>query len=183
MKVLSSKDFFLACNTREHMRGVSVRLTMPDIIVAVTIVIENSLKTRPIMPLIKTSGINTAASESVILKIVKLISRADAKVAAIGDSPKSSIRRTVFSRNTMASSTRKPIAIVSPIKLKLFMEKPKDFIKIKVKTSENGRAIAGMIVSLIRPKNRNMTITTSTKAITIVPSTSLMLSNMSCERS
>ena len=66
----------------------------------------------------KTSGINTAASEMVMAKIVKLISRAESNVASNAPCP-SSIRRTVFSRKTMASSTRNPIASVSAISERL----------------------------------------------------------------
>ena len=40
-------------------------------------VIENSRKMRPISPLMNTSGRNTAASEMVMARIVKLISCAD----------------------------------------------------------------------------------------------------------
>ena len=65
-----------------------------------------------------TSGMNTAASEMVMAKIVKLISRADLNVAWRALSPPS-IRRTVFSRKTMASSTRKPIASVKAISERL----------------------------------------------------------------
>ena len=75
-------------------------------------VMENSRKMRPISPLINTSGRKTAASESVIAIMVKLISLADSSDASNAGMP-SSIRRTVFSRNTIASSTRKPMASVS----------------------------------------------------------------------
>ena len=81
-------------------------------------VIENSRKMRPIRPLMNTSGMNTAASEIVMAKIVKLISLADFREASKAFCP-SSIRRTVFSRNTMASSTRKPMASVSAMSERL----------------------------------------------------------------
>ena len=45
-------------------------------------VMENSRKMRPISPLMNTSGMNTAASESVMAKIVKLISLADSSDAS-----------------------------------------------------------------------------------------------------
>ena len=59
----------------EHIIGVSVSDTRPLAKMAMMIVTENSRKIRPIRPLISTSGKNTAASESVIEMIVKLISR------------------------------------------------------------------------------------------------------------
>ena len=163
--------------------GVSDKLTKPDIRTAVMIVTENSMNTLPVMPLINTSGINTAASDSVMLRIVKEISRADLKVAAAGDSPKSSILRTVFSRNTIASSTRNPIAIVSPISDRLFTEKPKAYMNMKVRRIEKGSATVGIIVSRILPRNINITNTTSRNAIISVSLTSSILSIMSVERS
>jgi hypothetical protein len=66
----------------------------------------------------KTRGRKTAASETVIETIVKLISFALLIVASRAFSPRS-IRRTVFSRKTIASSTRKPIASVSAISERL----------------------------------------------------------------
>jgi len=83
--------------------------------IATTMVTANSRKMRPISPAMKTSGRNTEASDSVIERIVKLISLALLTAAFIGGSLKCSIRRTVFSRNTIASSTRKPIASVKAI--------------------------------------------------------------------
>ena len=65
-----------------------------------------------------TSGINTAAREIVIDMIVKLISFALLIAASNGGSPRS-IRRTVFSRKTIASSTRNPIANVNAINERL----------------------------------------------------------------
>ena len=62
----------------------------------------------------KTSGMNTAANEMVIDMMVKLISRALLIAASNGGSPRS-IRRTVFSKKTIASSTRKPMASVKAI--------------------------------------------------------------------
>ena len=58
------------------MSGVSVSETKPEAMIATTMVIANSRKMRPTNPDMKTSGINTAASEMVIDKIVKLISLA-----------------------------------------------------------------------------------------------------------
>ena len=100
------------------MRGVSVSETMPDAKIATTIVTANSRKIRPISPDMKTSGMKTAASETVIETIVKLISFALPRVASRAPAPRS-IRRTVFSRKTIASSTRKPMASVSAMSERL----------------------------------------------------------------
>jgi hypothetical protein len=101
-------------SNRAHISGVSVSETKPDARIAMTIVIANSRKIRPTRPDINTSGKKTAASEIVIDMIVKLISLALLMEASNGFSP-CSIRRTVFSKKTMASSTRKPIASVRAI--------------------------------------------------------------------
>ena len=62
----------------------------------------------------------TAASDSVIEIMVKPISPAPRIAASNGRSP-ASMWRTMFSIITMASSTRKPMAIVSPINDRLSM--------------------------------------------------------------
>ena len=66
------------------------------------------------MPPISSSGISTATSEMLIETMVKPISPAPLKAAAIGFSP-SSMWRVMFSSITMASSTTKPTAMVSAI--------------------------------------------------------------------
>ena len=104
--------------SRAHIRGVRVSDTKPEAKIAITIVMANSRKIRPTSPDMNTSGMNTAASEIVIDIIVKLISLALLMAASNGCSPRS-MRRTVFSRNTIASSTRNPIASVSAIRDKL----------------------------------------------------------------
>ena len=181
--VMSAASEVRAFNMRAHIIGVSERLTNPDMRTAVMMVTENSMNTLPVMPLMKTSGMKTAASERVMLKIVKDISRAERNVAVAGDSPKSSMRLTVFSRNTMASSTRNPIAIVSPMSDKLFTENPNAYMNMNVSRIENGSATVGIIVSRILPKNRNITNTTRRKAIMRVSLTSSILSIMRVERS
>ena len=82
------------------------------------IVTENSRKMRPSSPGKKTSGMNTAARDSVIERIVKEISPALLSDACAMDSP-ASARRTTFSRKTTASSTRKPMASVKAMSVRL----------------------------------------------------------------
>ena len=125
--------------------------TKPEARIATMMVTENSWKMRPSKPGRKTSGIKTAASESVMDKMVKEISPALLKVAFTIDSP-CSARRTTFSRNTIASSTRKPMQRVSAINVKLLMEKLSAYIAAKVSSSESGSATTGMSVSVARPR-------------------------------
>ncbi len=157
---------------REHIIGVSVSETIPDAKIDTMIVIANSRKIRPTSPGINTSGRNTAASEIVIDKIVKLICLALLIDASSGPSP-CSIRLTVFSKNTIASSTRNPIASVSAISDKLSRLYPSICITMNVISSDSGSATTGISVSAARPKNAKITSTTSTNAITSVSCTSL----------
>ena len=106
----------------------------------------------------------TAAREMVMDTMVKLISLALLIVASSAFSPRS-IRRTVFSRNTMASSTRKPMAKVRAMSDRLSKLYPSNSIAMNVMSSESGRAIAGIKVSFARPRNMKITNTTSTKAM------------------
>ena len=111
----------------------------------------------------KTSGMNTAASEIVIERIVKEISLALPSAACQAFSPRS-IRRTAFSRNTIASSIRNPIASVNAISDRLSRLYPRNLIETKVRRRDSGSATAGMRVSRARPRKRKMTATTSTNA-------------------
>jgi len=61
--------------------GVSVSDTIPEIRIAVLMVTANSCSRRPTIPLMNSTGMNTAASDSVIETIVKPIS-ADPSLAA-----------------------------------------------------------------------------------------------------
>ena len=58
------------------------------------------------------SGMKTASSDTVIETIVKPICFAPLSAASMGASP-SSMKRVMFSVTTMASSTTKPVEIVS----------------------------------------------------------------------
>ena len=53
----------------------------------------------------------------------------------------------MFSTMTMASSTTKPVAMVSAISVRLLIEKPARYITPKVPTSDSGTTTLGMIVA------------------------------------
>ncbi len=72
------------------------------------------------MPPMNSTGRKTAASEIVIDRMVKPISRAPRSAASNGRSP-CSMWRTMFSSMTMASSTTKPTERVSAISDRLSM--------------------------------------------------------------
>ncbi len=77
---------------RLQSMGVSVTETTPEIRMATQIVTENSRNSRPSTPPMKRTGMNTAASDSVIDTIVNPISRDPTSDAVSGSSPISTCR-------------------------------------------------------------------------------------------
>ena len=67
----------------------------------------------------------------------------------------------MFSIITMASSTTKPVEMVSAIRVRLFRLYPSRYMTPNVPTSESGTAMLGMMVAARLRRNRNITITTS----------------------
>jgi hypothetical protein len=110
-----------ARNTRAHSIGVKVSETNPDTMIATDTVTANSRNTRPTIPPISSTGMNTAISEKVIEMIVKPISRAPFRAASNGRIPRS-MWRTMFSSMTMASSTTNPTDRVSASSVMLLIE-------------------------------------------------------------
>ncbi len=151
--------------------GVRVSETKPEMMIAIEMVTANSRNTRPTMPPIKRTGMNTAISEKVIDTMVKPISREPFSAASNGRIPPS-MWRTMFSSMTMASSTTKPTESVSASKVMLLMEKPKAYITAQVPISDTGTASAGMIVADTLRRNRKITMMTSVMAIASVSWTS-----------
>ena len=70
----------------------------------------------------------------------------------------------MFSIITMASSTTKPVAMVSAIRDRLFRLKPARYITPKVPTSDSGTDRLGMIVAGMLRRNRKITSTTRATA-------------------
>ena len=68
----------------------------------------------------------------------------------------------MFSIITIASSTTKPVEMVSAISVRLFRLNPSMYITPNVPTSESGTATAGISVVVSVRRKRKMTITTST---------------------
>jgi hypothetical protein len=103
---------------REHIMGVSVRETTAEMIMVTAKVTANSRKSRPTTSPMKSSGMRTAMSETVSDTMVKPICPAPFSAASIGLSPSSKYRE-MFSIITMASSTTKPVEMVSAISERL----------------------------------------------------------------
>ena len=85
-----SRPFFVSFSCvrkREHIIGVSVSETKADATTATLTVTANSRNSRPMMPPMNSSGMNTAISEKVIDTMVKPICPAPLIAASNGGSP------------------------------------------------------------------------------------------------
>ena len=91
--------------------GVRVKEMTPETRIATPMVTANSWNSRPMIPLMKRSGMKTAVSDRVMDRMVKPTSAAPSNAALSGGLP-ISMWRTMFSSITMASSTTKPTASV-----------------------------------------------------------------------
>ena len=152
-----------ALSSRLHSIGVSVNATRPDTRIATLIVIANSRKSRPMIPPMNISGMNTAESESIIDNTVKPTSSAPSSDAWRGDFPISRCR-TMFSSITIASSTTNPTANVNAINDKLSMLKSSAYITEKVPMMAIGSVRLGMTVATALRRKKKITATTSTSA-------------------
>src|SRR5208283_5753659 len=141
-----------------------------DTTIAVDSVTANSRNSRPTIPPINSSGMNTAISDMLIVITVKPISRAPSSVAANGSIP-SSMCRVMFSITTIASSTTNPVEIVSAISDRLSRLNPHRYITANVPTSDVGTATAGISVARGLRRNTNTTRITSPIEISSVRST------------
>ena len=86
--------------------------------------IPNWKKNRPTIPFMNATGMNTAITDMVVAKTAKPISEVPLRAAVKWSSP-CSTWRTIFSRTTMASSMRIPMASDSAIRLIVFSVNPK----------------------------------------------------------
>ena len=106
-----------------------------------------------------SSGISTAISDTVRLMMVKPICR-EPRYAASRRAVPCSTCREMFSIITIASSTTKPVAMVSAISVRLLREKPTRYMTPKVPTSDSGTAMLGMRVAEALRRKKKMTSTT-----------------------
>ena len=156
-----------AFSKRAQSIGVRVNDTNSEISTAADKVTANSRNSRPGMPPISSNGINTATNDKLIDSTVKPTSLAPLSEAASGVSP-SSIRRAMFSSMTMASSTTKPVAIISAINDRLFKLKLHRYMTTKVPTNDTGTATLGITVARALRKKANTTkITKATETIKV----------------
>ena len=128
------------------------------------------------------SGMNTAISDMVSEMTVKPISLAPRNAAFSGGSP-FSMWRTMFSIITMASSTTKPVPMVSAISDRLSSEKPANHMTPKVAISDSGSATPAMKVARSVRRKIKTTSTTRPTLSTSVNCTSWIEARMVSVRS
>ncbi|MGY3359019.1 hypothetical protein ACVWZK_005682 [Bradyrhizobium sp. GM0.4] len=151
-----------ACfSRREHIIGVSVSDTTAEVTTAIVRVSANSRNMRPTRPDMNNSGMNTAISDTVSEITVKPISLAPFSEASIALSP-FSMWRTMFSIITMASSTTKPVPMVSAISDRLSRLKPAKYMMPKLVISDSGSATPAISVARSERRNSSTTSVTST---------------------
>src|SRR5580700_3481950 len=162
---------------RAAIIGPSVSDTQAETAIDVVTVRANSRKSLPMMPPINSSGMNTATSDTVIDTTVNPISLAPASAASKGVSPSSTWRK-MFSTTTIASSTTKPTAIVSPISDRLSRLKPPRYIAAKEPSNASGTVTDGITVTQKLRMNIMITSTTSMTVRASVNSTSTTAARM-----
>ncbi len=117
----------------------------------------------PVVPGKNATGTNTAISTIEVATTAPDTSRIAAAAAWRGDNPRSWRRRSMFSTTTMASSTTRPVARVSPNRVSVLIEKPSSWTNANVPTSDTGRVIA--VISTLRQPCRNTKMTRMTRPI------------------
>ncbi len=165
-----------------HIIGTVVSDSTNEIRMVSVSVIENSKNSRPAMPPSSRIGVNTATSETVIDSTVKPTSRAPSSAASSRPMP-ASMCRAMFSSTTMASSTTKPVAMVSAISDRLSSENPIRYIAAKVAMIEVGTATAGIRVERSVRRNTSTTRITSATETARVNWVSASEARMVAERS
>ncbi len=132
----------------------------------------------PVVPGKKLTGTNTATSTIEMATTAPVTSAMLRLAASKGESRSVWISRSMFSITTMASSTTRPVARVSPNRVRVLIENPKAATKAKVPTSDTGRVTA--TITRLRPPCRNRKITSTTRAMASnrVVSTSLTEASM-----
>ena len=164
------------------MVGVTVSEIRSENRIAIESVTANSWNNKPTMPGISKIGMNTAISERLIEITVKLTSALPRSAASRTSIPASTCR-TMFSSTTTASSTTKPVAMVSAISERLSMLYPSKYIGPKVPKMDSGRTAAGISVARGDCRNTKTTPITSNTAKTRVRSVSPTAAVTDCERS
>ena len=126
-----------SCHLEESI-GSRVNDTKRETSTAKATVIPNWKKKRPTIPFMNATGTKTATMEKVVASTASPISAVPARAASKWSSPCSRCR-TMFSRTTIASSMRRPMARDSAISVITLSVIPMKFMTMKEEMTEIGR--------------------------------------------
>ena len=175
---LNGRKIFASCsalrNRIAHKAGVSVSAMNPEMTTAIATVNANCRYIDPAMPPRNATGTNTAHSTSTMATTAPETSRIASTAASNGAILRSRIRRSTFSRTTIASSTTMPIASTMANMVSVLIEKPTSHRPAKVPINDIGTTMMGISVARTVCRNRNTTRMTSTAASKMVIVTSLI---------
>ena len=132
--------------------GSSVKETNSEISTAAETMMPNWKKKRPMMPPMKATGRNTATMQKVVASTASPISLVPSSAAWRCVLPKP-MWRMMFSRTTMASSIRMPMARLSAISVSTFSVKPNAAITMKAPNTEIGSVRP--VITVLRQECRN----------------------------
>ena len=162
---MPNSELGLACSNlpkREYNQGTTVNDISNESIVAIATVIQNSRTIFTTIELPIEIGTNTITITKVIAITVSTISFEPSKAARTLFLP-ISIWRCIFSKTTIASSTKIPTTNERATKLIRLRVKPKKYIPIKAAISEVG--IDTITIRALRKLCKKKNITTATKTI------------------
>jgi len=100
-------------SSRAQSAGESVRALKAEMTTETAIVTENCWNSRPVMPPVNDTGMNTASSTTVVATIGEATLRMASSAASRGFMPRS-ILTCAASTTTMASSTTRPLGASTP---------------------------------------------------------------------
>ena len=143
--------------------GVRVSALNAEMETENAIVRANWRNRMPVVPGKNATGTKTATRTSEVATTAPATSFMAMEAALCGSEIPSVMWRCTFSMTTMASSTTRPVASVSPKRVRVLIEKPKIFTNAKVPMRETGIVIAG--IKVLRQSCRKMKITSTTRII------------------
>ncbi|GBD30564.1 hypothetical protein HRbin32_01672 [bacterium HR32] len=162
--------------------GVRVKAANRLNSVTVATVRPKGRRSCPNTPPDRPRGTNTTTSTRVMATAARPISLRPFRAASAGGSPRSRWR-WMFSRTTMESSTRIPMARERPSMVKKFRVNPKDPITTKEESSEVGMARKTMSVFTASCRKKNTMADASTTPSTRARNTSFTASRAKVEAS
>ena len=166
---------------RDDSIGSSVNETNSETSTANATVMPNWKKNRPMIPFMNATGTNTAMIDIVVASTASPISLVPSRAAVKWSSP-CSRWRTMFSRTTIASSIRSPIASDSAISVRVLSVMLRKYMTMNDEITEIGSVRPVITVERHELRKQNTMRTVSRPPSTSVVCTSSTDSRMNTER-